>query len=233
MREFRIAGRKQTVSRVAVLTGLSRKDVLRLQRLDETADADRQRSPHRVERVVSGWVRDEEFLDATGQPALLPVAGEGASFETLVHRYSGDMTPRAVLDELIRTEVVNHAADDRVELLKRAYIPGGDEVEKLPLLGSDVRDLATTIDHNLSASPGEAWLQRTVSYDNLPEEYVRQLRLLITRNGEQLMERWDSELARHDRDVTPAAGGDGRMRVAIGIYYLEEHHSTYSEEQDS
>lgn len=228
LREFEIPGRKQTISRVAVLTGLTRKEVLRLMRMTETAEAAAR--PHRVERVVSGWVRDPTFI-AVGEPAVLPLDGAGASFEELVRRYSGDMTPRAVLDELVRVGVAEQVDGGRVRLLRRAYIPGGGEVEKLPILGTDVRDLITTIDHNLIVPPAEAWLQRSVAYDNLPEEYVRRLRAAVSRGGQDFLERWDRELASHDRDVNPSIEMSGRMRAVIGVYYLEETYLNYSEEQ--
>lgn len=232
MREFQIAGRKQTVSRVAVLTGLTRKEVLRLQRLSEVDEDVQVRPPHRVERVISGWVRDSDFLDVDGAPAILNATGDGITFEALVHRYSGDMTRRAVLDELTRTGIVESLDDGRVKLLKRAYIPDGSEVEKLPILGSDVRDLVLAIDHNLSAPPNKAWLQRTVAYDNLPEAYVQQLRQLVIQDGQQFLEKWDKELSQHDCDVKPSKGGGTRTRAAIGIYYLDESHSKYLEEQE-
>lgn len=232
MREFQISGRKQTVSRVAVLTGLSRKEVLRIQRLSESAEVVLTKAPHRVERVISGWVRDPDFIDEDKAPAILPMLGDGATFEELVRRYSGDMTRRAVLDELLRTDIVECLDDDRVKLLKRAYIPGGGELEKLPILGSDVRDLVVTIDHNLSTSPEGAWLQRTLAYDNLPEEYVQQLRKLVTEDGQKFLERWDSEMAQHDQDVTPSDKASSRTRAVIGIYYLDEPYSDYKEEQE-
>lgn len=232
MREFQISGRKQTVSRVAVLTGLSRKEVLRIQRLSEAAETVLTKAPHRVERVISGWVRDPDFSGEDDAPAILPMLGEGSTFEELVRRYSGDMTRRAVLDELLRTDIVECLDEDRVKLLKRAYIPGGGEIEKLPILGSDVRDLTVTIDHNLSTPPEGAWLQRTVAYDNLPEEYVKQLRERVIEDGQLFLERWDSDMGKHDQDLTRKDKREGRLRAAIGIYYLDESYSKYTEEQE-
>lgn len=232
MREFQIEGRKQTVSRVAVLTGLSRKEVLRIQRISESVESVLTKTPHRIERVISGWVRDEDFLDEAGNPAVLEMLGEGSTFEELVRRYSGDMTRRAVLDELLRTGIVACSGNEQVKLLKRAYIPSGGELEKLPILGSDVRDLAVTIDHNLSSSSDEAWLQRTVAYDNLPEECVDELRKVVVKDGQKFLESWDKRLARHDQDVNPSDKRGARARVAIGIYYLDEPYSKYIEEQE-
>ncbi|MBE0616473.1 MAG: hypothetical protein IH608_00915, partial [Proteobacteria bacterium] len=67
-KEFPIPGRKQTHSRVSVLTGLSRKEVLRLRQLPEPgADGEIERF-NRAARIVSAWVREIEFCEPGGQP---------------------------------------------------------------------------------------------------------------------------------------------------------------------
>ena len=60
-REFAPEGKKQTVSRVSALTGLTRKEVRRL--LDEgmSATAPDQERYNRAIRVISGWVNDRRF----------------------------------------------------------------------------------------------------------------------------------------------------------------------------
>jgi hypothetical protein len=68
--EFGLPGRKQTTSRVAILTGLSRKEVARLRRLQRWDDHEVIQQYNRAARVISAWVRDTEFHDACGQPAL-------------------------------------------------------------------------------------------------------------------------------------------------------------------
>src|SRR5512142_337944 len=96
-KEFGIPGRKQTISRISVMTGLTRKDVVRLQELGSPEDAVAERRYNRAARVVAGWVRDPRFRSGD-EPAALPPEGEGASFAALVHAYSGDVPPRAILD---------------------------------------------------------------------------------------------------------------------------------------
>src|SRR5689334_23648150 len=69
--EFGIPGKKQSVSRVALLSGLTRKEVQRLLDAPGTDDAETGERYNRAARVVAGWVRDPEFSDADGNPKVL------------------------------------------------------------------------------------------------------------------------------------------------------------------
>ena len=53
---FNSPNKKMTVSRVAVLTGLSRKEVARLSRQEESAQP--RVAPQRATRVINGWMTD-------------------------------------------------------------------------------------------------------------------------------------------------------------------------------
>jgi uncharacterized protein DUF6502 len=232
MREFGIPGKKQTVSRVSILSGLSRKEVQRLLGARaQTTGTDAQERYNRAARVIAGWVRDEDFTDAAGDPLPLSQGGTGASFSQLVRRYSGDVPARAVLDELLRVGAVERLDDDRIRLLSRAYIPSTSDHDKLDILGADVADLITTIDHNLQHDGAAPRFQRKVMYDNLPEEAVSAFRSLSAQQAQVLLENMDHWLSRHDRDVTPSVKGKGRARAGIGIYYFEENLDPHSKDK--
>ena len=222
MEEFGLPNRKQTASRVSIITGLTRKEVSRIQGLSEIENEETIERYNRAARVVSGWVRDSRFLDSTGQPAVLPVEGNGVSFSELVRHFSGDMPVRAVLDELDRVGVIDHLPDGRIRLLSRAYIPVTGEVDKLGILGTDVRDLICTIDNNITREADQRLLQRKVSYDNLPDDIIPEFRKLSAQKGQSLLEELDDWLSQHDRDNNPSVSGTGRHRAGIGIYYFEE-----------
>ncbi len=220
--EFGIPGRKQTHSRVSVLTGLSRKEVLRVTRLERPDDTETAGRYHRAARVIGGWVRDERFHDGSGNPAPLPVEGEGATFSGLVKEHSGDVPHRAILDELLRVGAVERTAGDEVRLLARAYIPVTGNEEKLEILGTDTACLIETIDHNLRAEPGEAFFQRKAMYDNLSDEAVGELRKDLAMRAEKFLEQADRKLAERDRDANPKSAGTGRRRAGIGIFWFED-----------
>ena len=219
-KEFNVPGRKQSVSRVSVLTGLSRKEVSRVESIETPDDALVVQQYNRAARVISGWLRDEQFTDSHGEAAILPLEGNN-SFADLVKAYSGDMPSRAILDELIRVKAVEQM-DDHVRLLTHAYVPSEGEQEKLNIMGTDVALLINTIDHNIENTEEEPYFQRKVAYDNLPEEVIPQLRELSREKSQELLEEIDRLLVIHDRDSNPQSTGSGRKRAGLGIYYFEE-----------
>lgn len=224
-REFGIEGRKQSTSRVSVITGLSRREVMRVRKLprpDVTASTERH---NRAARVIAAWRRESDFLDAKGKPALLPMEGRGATFSELVKRFSGNVPPRAILDELIHVGAVERRKDGKIALITRAYIPRNIDAHKLNILGTDVQHLVSTIDHNLKSETTEPLFQRKVSYDNLPDDVLPKFRKLFANRAQALLESADRWLAQRDRDVTPTVKGPGSNRAGFGIFFFEESNS--------
>ncbi len=221
-REFAIPGRKQTTSRVSILTGLTRKEVKRISELKHPEDQASAERYNRAARVITAWQREAEFLEPDGQPKALPMAGEEASFTELVRRFSGDIPARAIKDELLRVGAIEELDDGRVRLLARAYIPKRSEKDKIHILGTDVAFLISTIDHNLQTDLSEPFFQRKVAYDNLPQEILPRFRQMAAEKAQSLLEKLDKWLAQHDRDTNPEIKGTGRHRAGLGIYYFEE-----------
>jgi len=146
--EFRPKGKKQTISRVSGLTGLTRKEVKRLVEAGQTDSASSQQRYNRAVRVISGWLHDKRFLDNNRKPIDLPVEGARKSFALLVKEYSGDIPTMAMLTMLEESGSVKMVRG-KTRLVRRAYVPGGDEIEKIRILGTDAAELISTIDHIL------------------------------------------------------------------------------------
>lgn len=216
--EFQLPGRKPTLSRAAVLSGLTRKDMQRL--LDDDA-SDNDATParyNRAARVVTGWLRDPDFHNARGRPRPLEIDAPNG-FAALVRRHSGDMPVRAVLDELLRVGTVSLDEAGRAQLLTRGYVPQTSADDKLAILGQDVADLVTTIDHNLQHGSTDPRFQRKVMYHRIPADVVPAFRQMSTGHAQALLERFDHWLAA--RDVAGPAGS-AHARVGVGIYFFEE-----------
>jgi hypothetical protein len=224
--EFCVPGRKSSISRTAVITGLTRKEVSRLWKAPIHAGEPAADKYNRAARVISGWVRDDRFSDGRRGPVALPfqsrASSGAASFSELVAQHSGDMPPRAVLDELIRVGAVEETDNGNYRLVTRAYVPAKGEEEKLGILGVDVAELLTTIDHNLTCAPEEAFMQRKVLYDNLPIECLVPLRKAAAEASQALLENFDRQMSALDRDATPAVAGTGRATASIGIYFYQD-----------
>ncbi|MBX2825113.1 MAG: hypothetical protein KTR33_10320 [Gammaproteobacteria bacterium] len=217
--------KKPTVSRIAVVTGINRKEVKRIQDLPEE---ERQAPSHnnRAARVVTGWLQDTSFHDADGKPAALRYGETDQGFNLLVRRYSGDVPARAILDELIRVGTVARADNDQVTLLQQGYVPHESKEEMIRIVGESAADLFETLDHNLASAPENSRFQLSVAYDNISADSLRQFKKLSKHSATELLKELDKFLASHDQDLNDENTDDGRYRAGLGIYLIEENLET-------
>jgi len=85
-----------------------------------------------------------------------------------------------------------------------------------------VSDLAHTIEHNLECPSDQAFFERKLAYDNIPQESLDRLRKATAALAQGTLEKADRMVAKSDRDATPSRRGHGRHRVVLGIFYLEQ-----------
>jgi len=222
--EFALPFKRQTDSRLALVTGLNRKEIAALRRrrapLTAAVALEQSLSAH----VIGRWMAGPPYADRDGTPRHLPYESmrtSVASFARLVRDLSVDIPVRSVLDELLRSGVVALRRDGDVELLREAHMPTTDVAAKLALLGTDPAELFDTIMHNIE-HPDAPRLQRKVVYDNLGSEALAAVHAAARRTGEAFIRRANAVLAAHDRDRNPRAAGGRRTRVVLGSYYFEE-----------
>ncbi|BBO71966.1 hypothetical protein DSCA_58960 [Desulfosarcina alkanivorans] len=223
--EFGLDNRKQTISRISVITGLSRKEVKRVKEKSRPSDAEIAERYNRAARVIAAWRREPRYTDRSGTPLVLPLTGDGPSFAELVRQFSGDLPYRAILDELVNTDAVEITDMHRVKLLRPAYVSATDDPVNLHILGTDAGLLIETIDHNMQADESRRVFQRKVSYDNLPEAALPVFEVMAAESAQHLLEKLDGWLARNDRDSNPEVQGVGRHCAGLGIYYFQRPHS--------
>ncbi len=223
--DFALPFKRQTDSRVALLTGISRKDVSGLRRRgEEEVVALPEVEDSVATHAVGRWMAGPPFASPDGTPRRLRYESDDpkqATFSALVRQLSIDIPVRAVLDELIRLGSVELAADGEVELVRQAHVPAADAEGKLALLGSDPAELFSTIAHNLDGD-AEPWLQRKVVYDNIGSEALHTLREESRRAGEEFVRKANALVSSFDRDRHHDAPGGHRSRVSIGVYYFED-----------
>lgn len=221
--DFTLTGRKQSISRISMLTGVNRKEVTRIRRLEALEDDETTPAYNRAVRIISGWNRDADFSSDGTLPGPLPMEGAG-SFSDLVKRYSGDIPVRAVLDELLRVGAVSIDDEGLIHLTSEsAYVPAEDKDAQFNIMGNSVADLLSTLDHNFESGAGATRLQLTTAYNNLPREAVRQFQTMSHDRSVALLRDFDQWLGKYDRDASADVEGEGRLRAGIGIYYFEEN----------
>lgn len=220
-RHFTLPFKQQTDSRVALVTGITRKEIGQvrrgLARPGAALDAD-----HTLPaRVVARWLAGPPFADEAGKPRLLVYeADDDASFAALVAELGGDIPARAVLDELLRVGAAKLTPRGDVRLVAAAYLPAQGVEEKIAMLGSDGGELLEAIAHNLE-HPDDAFLQRKVLYDNIGAEALPELRATVRRLGGEFAQAINRVIGGFDRDRNPDAPGGERSRAVVVVHYFD------------
>jgi len=177
-------------------------------------------SPNPASRVITAWINDNRFNDGAGNAKVLPIEDSisGPSFTLLARQYSSDVPVRALLDELKRIDAINRTPDT-VELKVSGYVPLADMQESLRIFGTAASDLLTTMDHNIGHLEPGPFLQRTVSYNNIPPEKLELIRQRCREEGEELLIRVNDWLAECEIEQSPLSANKQYFRAGLGVYY--------------
>jgi hypothetical protein len=218
--EFKVEGRRQTQSRISLLTGVHRKDVRRLTEEKYT----RHQMPDDVSlgvQIAALWLSHPDFRDAQGGPRplqRLASAGGEESFEGLVRRVSKDIRSRSVLDEWLRLGVVHIDANDQVRLKADAFVPEKGLDEKAFFLGQNIHDHMDTAVHNVIGQAAPR-LERSVFYDGLSDQSIAELAEFARKQGMATL----LEINRRARELQErdTAQGTGKQRMNFGVYFYQ------------
>lgn len=219
-----LRGRKTNMSRVAVMTGLSRKEVRKIRDKIGTGGSEAVLRPSRPESVLSIWHTHPDFVDHRHKPRRIRFDGVGATFCELVSRAGGDIPPRAMLVELLRSGAVIEEGE-KLRVVSRSYVPEPDDPQAIFLAGGAIRDLSSTIYHNLSCENLEGrFFERHVFSDRLTSEQRSRFRKLAHDRGQLLLEDLNAWLS--DRELSQAVNQDNHAlecspRIGVGVYFFD------------
>lgn len=219
--EYGINGRPTNVSRVSILTGISRKEVKRQRDLLANKQAVVHSKTTDATRVLSGWFQDADFVDPKGQPMLLQERGSAPSFAALCERYSGDIATQTMLKELLQTETIEQTADGDLRVKRRFYQPAKHDDENLAWGVAMIRDVAATMNNNvfLSNAAKPRFGRKAETVRVLPET-VPEFRKYLDSKGQAFLEEVDGWLSKHE------ASDDAResefVRLGVGMFAIED-----------
>jgi hypothetical protein len=217
--QLRRSGKRVSISSVAAMTGLTRKEATRLSGLEIDSGLDSDRRYNRAVRVITAWTVDPRFLDEMGDPATLSIQGANG-FQLLVKDYSGDVPFAAMLSTLENSGTVI-SGEDGVRLVDRAYLPTQTPAASLNILGSDVAELITTIDHNLSHDRKARVFQRKVSNGSVPAHVLDAFKELSNHKSQALLEEYHTWLT--DNEISTNYDPTQKTHnVSVGIYYFDD-----------
>lgn len=222
--EYGLRGRPTNISRVAVMTGLTRKEVRRVREeiQSEVSTVDVKSTP--LSEILHRWHSEIDFLDESGKPKILSFSGEGSSFANLVKRFGGDIPPGAMRTELKRVGAVKETASGDLMAVSRGIIPAGQHDNLITSMVHAVYPLVSTIAHNVDPDREDnGWAQINAFSRSIRKSDMPRLRRISFDRLTDVSETFDDLFmayeSLHDNDD---AEKDSNV-VSVGVFYFEEH----------
>lgn len=146
--DYGVRNRPTNIARVAVMTGLSRKEVSRIRRGASLSISDLTSPITLPAAVLNEWYLNPLYREKSGQPKALSYLGMGNTFSSLVTQVTRDIPPGAVRHELLRAGAMTLTKDNKLLAVKRYYVP--NEVDDKAIIGLEVglRKVAETVAFN-------------------------------------------------------------------------------------
>ncbi len=222
--DFGLRGRPTNISRVAVMTGLTRKEVRRLRDKIAIGDSSLSVKTTPLADVLHHWHAHADFTDSNGNPRNLPFAEEEKSFTSLVKRFGGDVPAGAMRTEMKRVGAIREDESGLLAVVERSYNADDDHETLVTILVHGVYALLSNVEHNTDPKRLDAtWGNRVAFTKSLRGSSTKQLRRItkdrIVDFAESIDDVFIAYESLHDGDGLDEAG----KAVAVGVYYFEEH----------
>lgn len=195
-----VATGKINRSRIAIVTGLTRKEVAAVL-ARSMAEESHPRTFSRPGRVLHGWHNDPDYTGPYGMPLEIPYEAEGCgqtepSFVNLVRTYSGDQSPVQMLDELLRVGAVIETEPQRYKPLRRDFEADRLSPKLIERFGDISFNLLTTLSFNVQKEKiGEGIFDRRVlSNQKLNANELELFESYLKSRGQQFLEEVDNWL---------------------------------------
>jgi hypothetical protein len=219
--DYGIEGRPTNNSRVAMLTGLSRREVARVRdQLLNGAERAAESQGNQISRVLTGWHMDPEFTDDNGQPKDLPATGPSGSLTVLLKRYAGDLPHGAIRKEMQQRGLVEELDDGHIRVLRRDFVYSELDPEIVRQMGIALHDHAATLEHNLDADrPSARRFEAIANNERITPRAVNAFRKLVESRGLDFLEGIDSWLAEHEIESRDDTNTE-TVRLGVGVYLI-------------
>jgi hypothetical protein len=221
--DYGVRNRPASTARVAVLTGLSRKEAKRVRDELEGGDLARVESMSLPAEVLEKWHVGVAYCDPTGAPRSLQFEGK-ISFSAIVREINADISPKAVVRELLRSGAVRPVGKTRLLPTTREFVPSDDVGRALQGLQYGLRRLSETVCRNSNPTyRSSPYFERVVYVDQLDMSEIRLLRDTLAETLERYSILINDQIAafcarRRRRGARPKDS----MTIGVGMYYFDD-----------
>ena len=220
--DYGLRGRPTNISRVAVMTGLTRKEVKRLRDKIESGDVSIAVKTTPLIDVLHHWHAQADFTDNSGNPAKLPFAGGKRSFSSLVKAFGGDVPAGAMRTELKRVGVVEEDEDGNLLAVARTMRPDADHERLISMLVHGAYAHLSNIARNSDPDFADSrWANRVAHTTHLHKSDTGQLRRIAKDRITDFAEAIDDLFMAYEALHTDESSEKGEP-VAVGVFYFEE-----------
>ena len=217
-------GNRANVSRIAVRTGLSRKEVSRIRDAGPARQSAGDltvnfRNASHAARTLQFWYSDARFVNAAGRPMDLSFTGEGSTFSALVRAVGGDVPPGAVRAELLAAGCIVETAAGNFKAIKRYFVPGNVDEDLVIGLTQFVHPVIEGLARNTAAEKPDPFLQRLSYSDRLFPAAAPLFRHIARERSQDFIQSIDDWLSSNETSSDGSASPS--LRVGVGVFYFE------------
>ena len=221
--DYGIQGRPTNNARVAMLTGLSRREVARVRdRLAEGDPVAQSSQGNRISEILTAWHVDTEFCDEQGQPNVLPESGPSGSLSSLLNRYAGDLPHGAIRKEMLQRGLIRELKDGQFRVLKRDFVFSELDPEVVSRMGTALHDHAATLEHNLNEErQSEPRFEAIAENARVRPATYRAFHKFVEERGLSFLEEMDAWLS--ENEVESSSDSNTKtLRLGVGVYLIKD-----------
>jgi len=221
--DFGLRGRPTNISRVAVMTGLTRKEVKRIRDLIANGDRSIAVKTTPISDVLHNWYARDDFTDSDSNPLRLPFSNGPVSFSSLVRAYGGDVPAGAMRTEMLRVGVIEQDENGDLIALSRAMRPDSDHQRLITMLVHGVYAHLGNVVHNTDPNSKEQkWGSRVAYTTALDSSEARQLRRIAKDRITDFAASIDDIFIAYEAIHPRSQEEEQSAPVAVGVFYFEE-----------
>jgi hypothetical protein len=218
-KDFGDSDRPPNVSRIALMTGISRKEVKAVKDNQARAGATTTLLTHLPAEVLRRWFTSDRYCTSPGIPRPLVWDGEAGSFTELVRSCGASLSPVAMRAELLRVGALKQDESGLLIAQRRYLISDSAKDRLVEGLQFGVRPLALTVAKNASSVGfGGLRFQRVVISYSFPPGRREQVEKEITARLEQFSEELDDWLS----EIGDTSGTAHNSEIGVGLFYFED-----------
>jgi hypothetical protein len=211
--------KEATGTRLSLLTGLNRKEIRRLTE-GETKAVELEGITSHAAAVHAVWITQRRFRDRSGAPRVLArYSRDGQpSFDELVRQITTDHRPAALLEELVRLELVDVDGEGNVALRAQPFLSRGSRGDRLLPMTESLEDhAAAAVSNVLGQQP--PFLERSVYSDELSEGSAAKLHELVRERWKEIHDELVAQaIALEKQDKEEGKVTESRIRMGMFFY---------------